>query len=601
MGQLRPSQLLYSFGVGAAVDLPNLSAMVLGLDQWDVTRSQIVAEDRLLAAVRGRLGAEVKELRLPPWMPETADVKGEWASVGVPVAPFPRWLRCPRCSYLGSIETGLFVLKDSPWRPDETRYEHQNCSKGKAPTALPVRFLLACPRGHLDEFPWIEYVHKGKPCEKKAPFLNLFERGVTGRAAEIVLECKACGARRNLAQAMEREQSVMPKCRGRHPHLGVREDCENQTEVILLGASNAWFPITLSVVAIPRAMSSVEQLVAKHWNVLRNVTGAESLAFARQTMPELAALADVPDDDILTAIARQHEAEEAVAEVNVDLKGPEWDVLSTPARAPIGDDFRLREVAVPRRFAGALSRVVLAERLREVVALVGFTRVEPPDETDPSDPLAGQAPLARKSTAWVPTAESRGEGIFIQLDEDAVSAWEVTAKDSQQVAQLEAGNAAWCEARGVDPGARWPGARFVLVHTLSHLLMREVALESGYASASVRERLYARGGDDPMAGMLLYTAASDSEGTLGGLVGLGKPETLERLLSQALRHAGLCSSDPMCAEHDPGEDTSLHGAACHACLFASETSCERGNGYLDRTLVVPTLMTDALAFFGDVG
>jgi hypothetical protein len=598
VGQLRPSQLLYTFGVGAAVDLPNLSAMVLGLDQWDPTRSQILAEDRLLAAVRGRLGTEVKELRLPPWMPETADVNGDWAGVGVPVAPFPRWLRCPRCSYLSSIETGLFVLKDNPWRPDETRYEHQNCSKGRAPTALPVRFLLACPRGHLDEFPWIEYVHKGEPCEKKAPFLNLFERGVTGRAAEIVVECKACGARRNLAQAMEREVPVMPKCRGRHPHLGVREDCENQTEVILLGASNAWFPITLSVVAIPRAMSSVEQLVAKHWNVLSKVTGSESLAFARQAFPELAALSEAPDEDVLAAIKQQHESEEAVADANVDLKGPEWEVLSSPSKAPVGDDFRLREVAVPRRFADTVSRVVLAERLRQVVALVGFTRVEPPDEVDASDPLTSQAPLARKSTSWVPAAESKGEGIFIQLDEEAVAAWETKVKDSAQMAQLEKGNGAWCGARGIDPSVRWPGARFVLLHTLSHLLMREMALESGYASASVRERLYARGGADPMAGLLLYTAASDSEGTLGGLVGLGKPETLEPLLAQALRHAGLCSSDPMCAEHDPAEDTSLHGAGCHACLFASETSCERGNGYLDRTLVVPTLVTSALAFFG---
>jgi hypothetical protein len=102
----------------------------------------------------------------------------------------------------------------------------------------------------------------------------------------------------------------------------------------------------------------------------------------------------------------------------------------------------------------------------------------------------------------------------------------------------------------------------------------------------------------PSANRRLYTAASDSEGTLGGLVGLGKPETLERLLGQALRHAGLCSSDPLCAEHNPAEDKSLHGAACHACLFASETSCERGNGYLDRALVVPTLMTSSLAFFG---
>ncbi len=135
----------------------------------------------------------------------------------------------------------------------------------------------------------------------------------------------------------------------------------------------------------------------------------------------------------------------------------------------------------------------------------------------------------------------------------------------------------------------WPGDRYLLLHTLSHLLIREIALECGYASASITERIYATTRDDRNeAGILLYTAASDSEGTLGGLVRLAQPDELGRILRATFSNARRCSSDPLCGDHAPldTEDT-LHGAACHACLFASETSCQRGNRFLDRRLVVP--------------
>ncbi|MGH9103094.1 MAG: DrmB family protein, partial [Acidimicrobiales bacterium] len=171
-----------------------------------------------------------------------------------------------------------------------------------------------------------------------------------------------------------------------------------------------------------------------------------------------------------------------------------------------------------------------------------------------------------------------------------------------------AGHRGWRAQRLLDPRTGWRGPRYVALHTLSHLLMREVALECGYGSASLAERLYCRSpggpGDEagPMAGILLYTAAPDSEGTLGGLVSLGEPESLERLLGQALRGAALCASDPMCAEHRPSrDDPSLHGAACHACLFAPETSCERANRYLDRTLVVDTFCRSGLGLLAEPG
>ena len=151
-----------------------------------------------------------------------------------------------------------------------------------------------------------------------------------------------------------------------------------------------------------------------------------------------------------------------------------------------------------------------------------------------------------------------------------------------------------------DPAAGYPGLRMVLVHTIAHALMRRLALECGYSQASIRERLYALPAEDPygpMAGILLYTAAPDSEGTLGGLVALGEPEELARHLRGALRDAGLCASDPLCAEHAPDrEGITLHGAACHACLFAPETSCERGNRYLDRAVLTELITALDIGF-----
>jgi hypothetical protein len=141
-----------------------------------------------------------------------------------------------------------------------------------------------------------------------------------------------------------------------------------------------------------------------------------------------------------------------------------------------------------------------------------------------------------------------------------------------------------------------------MIHSLAHVLLRQLSIECGYSTASIRERIYARPPDaegGPMAGLLIYTAAPDSEGTLGGLVGLAKPATLERHLDQALRSAALCSSDPLCSEHHAWRDgVTLHGAACHACLFAPESSCERGNRYLDRSLLVQTFSGPSAAFFG---
>jgi hypothetical protein len=142
--------------------------------------------------------------------------------------------------------------------------------------------------------------------------------------------------------------------------------------------------------------------------------------------------------------------------------------------------------------------------------------------------------------------------------------------------------------------------RYVLLHSLSHALIRQFSVECGYAAASLQERIYSASPEsgEEMAGILIYTAAPDSEGTLGGLVTLGETANLERHLDQALESLEICAGDPLWAETAPGQDgLSLHGVACHNCLFLPETSCERGNRYLDRSTLVATIERDTYAFF----
>ncbi len=609
VGELRPSQIMFSFGIGAVVDLPNLSVMVMGLNEWDTAQSDLLAEERLLAAVRQKLGLQVQKLIPPPTPPEgqndTASPFGYAAKVGIPVSPFPGWGVCPACRLLAPFSSGIFTLKDDAYRPDKTRYIHGNCAKtGKyPPTVLPARFLVACSQGHLDDFPWLYFVHRGKAgCPGS---LRLLEAGISGSAADVIVKCDRCNQPpRSLSEAFGglAEQN-MPQCRGRHPHLRqfADEGCSDQMKSILLGASNSWFPVTLAVLSIPSTGNTLGQLVETHWATLQELSDETEVNLLRR-IGQLKAFSQYSDADLWAEIQRQKSPDSTVESDVRNLKLPEWEVFSAANTDFNTTNFRLRPEDPPTGFDEYFTKTVLIERLREVRALIGFTRIESPgdlsDIGDMND--IAIAPLSRERTKWVPASDVRGEGIFLQFREEAIAAWIArypaleTYEQQSHIAHTE-----WRTARKIDnPADNFPELRYMLLHSFAHALMRQMAIECGYAAASLRERIYSsRQGDEvSMAGILIYTASPDSEGTLGGLVGLGAPDILGRHIDQALEQIGLCASDPLCAEHDLLKDGTLHGSACHACLFSPETSCERGNKYLDRALLVPTVNKTATTF-----
>lgn len=600
IGELRPTQLLYTYGVGSVVDLPYVSTMVMGLEDWKTAYSREINEERLLVAVQNHLGAQVQRLLAPPVVPDTggtASQLDERNRIGVPVSPFPRWMRCPWCNTLASINSGLFALKEDRYRPDRTKYVHEGCMKARKPSVVPARFLVACERGHLDDFPWMYFVHSGKECE--ASTLTLREYGVSGSAADVEVRCEKCGANRRMAEAFgeDARERNMPECSGRRPHLRDYDEteCPKKMKSILLGASNSWFPIVLSSLSIPVSSKKLEQMVDTNWEVLGKANSFETLQ-AFRSIGQLADFAEYTDDDLWAAMEdKRQAATSGVEQQLVDLKTPEWRVLVQASAENNTADFRLRKVDPPERFRGLISQVVIAERLREVRALVSFTRIESPMDFEgiAEIPPEKQMALSRKSPEWVPASEVRGEGIFIQFDEKAVSDWAGRPTVKERGNQFLQAHAQWRRLMGIaDPTLGFPGIRYVMIHSFAHALMRQLALECGYTASSIRERIYSKEPSDPdgpMAGVSLYTSAPDSEGTLGGLVSLGEPVELERHIAFALEQMNLCASDPLCSEHDPPTDgSSLHGAACHACLFVPETSCERGNKYLDRSLVVAT-------------
>lgn len=613
VGDLRPSQFLHTYGVGSVIDLPQISVMVMGLDEWQTANSLPLNEERLLAAVRKRLGPQVDQLLQPPFPPDSdGSFMGPWDSsnyIGAPVAPFPGWVLCPQCRMLAELKTGLFILKTVPYRPERTRFVHALC-KGATnpPAALPARFLVACSNGHYDDFPWNYFVHGGNTgCNGP---LRINEWGISGTPSDITVKCDGCGASQSMVRAIGHEgKNFMPKCRGRHPHLrSFDEKCDEQMRTITLGASNSWFAVSLSALSIPTASGKLAQIVDDNWTVLqgaKTVDELKAVLTAVRAMGSIPGLATYTGEQIWAQVEAKRRAGQEDDDSAADLLGPEYQVLTNANPADNTNDFKLLPVPGPVGYHEYFEKVVIVERLREVSALVGFTRVESPDDVDTeSEESPQRAPLCRHKPHWVPASEVRGEGIFVQFNEEAITKW---IADNSHLARhdtdcFEAHKRWWQTRNHPEPEANYRGLRYMLLHSFSHALMRQLAIECGYMAASIKERIYTKNPDDeggPMAGVLIYTAASDSEGTLGGLVSLGKPEILGRHIAQALEQMELCASDPLCAEHNPLQSTppALHWAACHACLFAPETSCEKGNRYLDRSLLVPTLKDCLRSFF----
>jgi hypothetical protein len=452
----------------------------------------------------------------------------------------------------------------------------------------------------VDDLDWWRFAHGAADTCRRQLWLD--ERGTSGDLADLVVRCE-CGKSRSLYEATLLEINPLGTCRGSRPWLGrnVDEDCNLPSRLLIRTASNAYFPQVVSVLSLPDRGSAVETTVRELWDDLQIVDTAADLAFLKKKPKIAERLAPFSDVEVLASIS---ETKSGKGEEK-PVKQAEVEALLAAAEGfgddvPIDPNFHARRLPEQAwrhsKRSDGIETVIQVHRLREVLALVGFTRFEAvtPDINGEYETDVERAQIALEP-AWFPAVENRGEGLFIQLRSAAVKSWLARPPVRQRLNALASGYQYWAKDRKSQ--RPFPGGPYVLLHTLSHLLIQSLAMHCGYPASSIRERIYADA-EAQQFGILLYTGSPDAEGTLGGLV--QQARHIEDHLAQALRMSALCSNDPVCAHHAPGESLEgrwLHGAACHGCALVAETSCEMRNDFLDRALVVPVLGVPDAAFF----
>ena len=590
---IRQSQLITTYGPGAMIDLPDWSVIVSGLQDWSPLRQEKIDEPRLAAKLRRLLDLPSLELRTPPRHEENAH---PMAPVGARI--FPTWF---------IVKDARISPRDPQWRRRRlVRWDHLDQGRfrdedGKRIPVVPVRFVCGCRRGHIDDLDWRRFVHRsGKTCRRP---LWLEERGTGADIGDTFGVCD-CGEERSLYEASGPGTGALGHCEGKRLWIGqfAREACGEPYRLLVRTASNAYFPQTMSVISLPEFDAGLAAKVSAHHDRLKAADDLGALQSFRM-MPELdAAFADTADETVLAEYRRQQGGGERG---DVPVKAAELEILDKGDDRIGEDDPRSRFYAETLArtawdpdeapLLAAVDKLVLVHRLREVVSLLGFTRFEAtsPDKDGELDLDVIRASLAETIT-WLPAIENRGEGVFVSFRSGEVESWLARPGVRDRGRRLQEGWRTWAAERH-RPEDGFPGLAYVMLHSLSHLLMTSIALDCGYPASSLRERVYA--GEDGY-GILIYTGSSDAEGTLGGLVEAGR--RFGAHLHRAAEDGRLCSNDPVCAEHAPDsrlEGRPLQGAACHGCLLIAETSCEQRNDFLDRALVVPTVGVGDAAFF----
>ena len=438
-GQIRRGQVITTYGPGALIDLPKHSAIVGGLETWPKTSDlEEIVELRLTRKLQIMTGVTAPKLFAPP--PDSNDPREP--AMGIGAWRFPEWVVVQEAA--GSEE-----------RERSRRLVHRKAldDKGRLDgrQVVATRFVRACLKGHVDDIDWHRFAHGAEDnCRRQ---LWLDERGTSGDLADLVVRCE-CGKSRGLYEASVIEVNPLGTCRGRRPWLGRNhEDCNLPIRLLIRTASNAYFPQVVSVLSLPDRGTAVETAVKELWDDLQIVESAADLAFLKKKPKIMERLAPFGDQEVLGAIREAKSGkpgEKPVKQVELEalLAAPEGfgdDV-------PVDPNFHARRLPDrawrhSKRYDG-IEAVIQLHRLREILALVGFTRFEAvtPDINGEYETDVERAQIALEPQ-WFPAVENRGEGVFIQLRADAVKRWLGRPAVKQRLDDLATGPQRWMKDR----------------------------------------------------------------------------------------------------------------------------------------------------------
>ena len=491
IGEVRPNQLITTFGPGSIIDAVRDSVTILDTDYWKEKGKKIID---------GRLAAYLGVSHF--YMPKTSD-KGD-----LPVVSFPNYHVCSnaKCNNLFDIREDF----------DEERYKKFGATCPKCGNqAYPSRFIVMCNNGHMDDFPWNWWVHYGAKTNCKGHF-RLYSNGNTSTLADMTVECLDCHQKRSMSGATQPDNFTGLNCSGRHP-FRPHHKCESCKEGVIpsqRGASNVYFPVIRSAISIPPWTDPLYNLIDEH---LRFIEQMEEVGVPDAT--GRAYQQYFSDKYTREQFDRALEKRRQNIKEFSEIKLMEYQAIThhnDPSYASNKKHFKAEEDAVPAWLKKYFSRVIKITRLRDVMVLLGFTRVTAPDPD--AEMQVNIVPLNRaRSEMWLPAVEINGEGVFIEFNKDEIAKWEKETNIRLLSKQYELCYEQYCVSHGWTQTVK-RGAKYVLLHTFAHLMIKEMSLQSGYSSSAIRERVYC---NDDMCGILLYTGSADKEGSLGGLVELG--------------------------------------------------------------------------------
>lgn len=595
---VRASQAVLQYGVGAMVDFPDQTLMTAAPEYWS---GKAKIEDERFSKALG-----VDYFAVP---------------TDISYARFPEWYFCPRCRKFQPISKWLNEYNrkanQRSQQFDAYMVKHMQCQECRQDLVV-ARIVTVCESGHINDFPWVEWVHKvarKQICTN--PRLN-FKTGPSGTEGleGLSVSCEECNAYATLKGAFDNDkfenldkddEEPMFRCRGGHPHRHEKEKCFLYPKTVQRGSSSVYFPVVYSSLVIPpyadrintkivnsQAFERAETTLSQLPDMKEIILQSKFLAWVKEIANEIGA----SESDVEVILHRKwlEQGSAGIDVMSVQYRAEEYAALSGEigATSSLGE-FSRETIPISDYKLPHVKSISLIDKVRVVNALIGFSRLNPVMRKD--DP--GFVHVKEAETRWYPAYEVRGEGIFIEFEQSDIDAW--ITSNLQIASRAERINANYAQSFMGQSYPRKITPKFIMLHTLSHLLIKQLSFECGYSIASLCERIYCAEESEgkQMAGIFIYTASGDSEGTLGGLVRQGRPDAFPRVFKKAITGAKTCSNDPVCIlSHGQGRE-SLNLAACHACALLPETCCEERNTFLDRGLIVGTFDEYDFGFYKD--
>ena len=610
---IRSSQAVYQYGPGGMVDFKDQTLMTAAPDFWPEESLKRIDDERLAKALH------VNGFRMP----------GAVKNSTIPYVRFPAWYFCPACRRLKPItewqkEYSLNAAEKTR-ENDPYMLKHMVCPKDYQPLIV-SRVVTVCEKGHIDDFPWIEWVHSQnftgpKPvCSKPELKFYTVGNGNSGPGT-MRIEC-SCGAKSSLRNAfnkdafeqISREDGYDFRCTGHQPWKHIRRKGTEYPRAMMRGGSAVYYPYTVNSLLIPPysdhmytvldSSYTYQKMVAEINSKLIDIENEQMKAAKRteiieKELPVIASEIGYDVNDIRKIVQRKFTIlDENIAADSIKYKAAEYLALTgeTAVLSYKNSYFQREETDISEYGLPFVKQIALITKVKEVRAQVGFTRIKPVERTDDGSHQVHIVHTKNSKNSWYPAYEVYGEGIFIEFDQSAIDNW--IEKNPTVKKRAEKIDANYKKSFGADIN-RTITPRFVLLHTMSHLLIKQLSYQCGYNIASLSERLYCSETIENMAGIFIYTADGDSEGTLGGLVRQGRKDIFPQIFRTAIENAVYCSNDPVCSLSEGQGRDSLNLAACYSCTLIPETSCEEFNGLLDRGMIVGTYDNREIGIYYD--